>query len=205
MFAVKPLSAFAVLDKAFSPIAAPITLSTSEKLILNTESPKVTVVRQGIIKIDRTQEELLVSISPAPTIIDLPGVHLTGHEIYQITALTPCEIYQLDMAECLSLLDKHQLWHEAFDWVSWQYRVLEQRDVHLIGKSSYSQIRATLQHMSRWDITLRAKIGVMNYIQQRTHISRSVIAEVLAALRAGKYIEMDKGKLISVNRLPLEY
>ena len=48
-------------------------------------------------------------------------------------------------------------------------------------------------------------IGVMNYIHQRTRISRSVVAEVLAALRKGGYIEMNKGKLVAINRLPSEY
>ena len=74
-----------------------------------------------------------------------------------------------------------------------------------MGQSTYKQIRASLQLMANWNESLRAKVGVINYIQQRTHISRSVIAEVLAALRAGNYIEMSKGKLLSVNRLPLEY
>jgi DNA-binding FadR family transcriptional regulator len=45
----------------------------------------------------------------------------------------------------------------------------------------------------------------MSYIQRRTRISRSVVAEVLAALRQGKYITMERGKLVSVNRLPAEY
>lgn len=59
--------------------------------------------------------------------------------------------------------------------------------------------------MAEWDEALRARIGVMNYIQRRTQISRSVIAEVLAALRQGNYIEMQKGKLVSINHLPHDY
>ncbi len=71
--------------------------------------------------------------------------------------------------------------------------------------NSYDQIRATLMTMIEWDEELRSRIGVMNYIHQRTRVSRSVVAEVLAALRKGNYIEMNKGKLISINRLPSEY
>ncbi|MDK7601440.1 helix-turn-helix domain-containing protein, partial [Citrobacter freundii] len=82
---------------------------------------------------------------------------------------------------------------------------LELRDLQLIGNNSYDQIRATLISMMKWDDVLRSRIGVMNYIHQRTRISRSVVAEVLAALRKGGYIEMNKGKLVSINRLPFEY
>lgn len=59
--------------------------------------------------------------------------------------------------------------------------------------------------MNEWEEGLRARVGVMNYIHQRTRISRSVVAEVLAALRKGGYIEMNKGKLVGINRLPSEY
>ncbi|MXG35682.1 transcriptional regulator, partial [Escherichia coli] len=38
-----------------------------------------------------------------------------------------------------------------------------------------------------------------------TGISRSVVAEVLAALRQGNYITMSRGKLVSINRLPADY
>ncbi|MRS17043.1 transcriptional regulator [Enterobacteriaceae bacterium RIT691] len=205
MFGVKPLSDFAVLDNCFSTAVPTLSFAPRDKLLLNLGSPKVTIIRKGTIKIARSQEELLVSICPAPMIIGLPGVFYPGEENYQITALAAGEFYQLDVQHCADLLTGHQLWREAFNWVSWLFRMLELRDIQLIGKGSYSQIRATLQSMAKWEPTLRARIGVMNYIQQRTHISRSVIAEVLAALRAGKYIEMDKGKLIAVNRLPLEY
>ncbi|MCU7004725.1 helix-turn-helix domain-containing protein, partial [Escherichia coli] len=85
--------------------------------------------------------------------------------------------------------------------VSWQHH----RDVQLIGHNSYEQIRATLLSMIDWNEELRSRIGVMNYIHQRTRISRSVVAEVLAALRKGGYIEMNKGKLVAINRLPSEY
>lgn len=205
MLGVKPLSDFAVLDNCFSIAAPPCSFAPHDKLLLNHDSSKVTVFREGAIKIARSQEELLVSICLAPMIIGLPGMFHAGGENYQITALTAGEFYQLDVQDCADLLSRHQLWREAFNWVSWLYRMQELRDIQLIGKGSYSQIRATLQSMAQWEPTLRAKVGVMNYIQQRTHISRSVIAEVLAALREGKYIEMDKGKLIVINRLPMEY
>ncbi|MEJ5074047.1 helix-turn-helix domain-containing protein [Enterobacter ludwigii] len=205
MLAVKPLSAFAVLDQYFFPVASTLTLYPQQTLNLHTEASLVTVVRQGTFKIERTHPEILIAISPSPMIIGLAGVFHAIGEPYQLTALTQCEVYQLKCEQCRALLNQHQLWQDAFHWVSWLFKVQQIRDGELIGKNSYSQIRATLQAMSAWDESLRERVGVMNHIQQRTHISRSVIAEVLAALRAGKYIEMNKGKLVSVNRLPLEY
>lgn len=66
-------------------------------------------------------------------------------------------------------------------------------------------MRATLITMIEWDEDFRARIGDVNYIHHRKRVSRSVVAEVLAALRKGNYIEMKKGKLIGINRLLSEY
>lgn len=205
MLAVNPLPFFSILDEHFLPDSAPFTLLAQQSLTLDANDHKVTVVRNGTIKITRLPDNILMGITPIPLIIGLPDISAGSDSHRELMALTHCEIYQLDAHRCWSILEKHQLWKEAFQWVSWQFHILEMRDMQLVGQSTYKQIRASLQLMEKWDEALRAKVGVINYIQQRTHISRSVIAEVLAALRAGNYIEMSKGKLISVNRLPLEY
>lgn len=205
MLAVNPLPFFAVLDEHFLPKSNPFTLLAQASIALGADERKVTVVRSGTMKITRQPDDILMSITTIPLIIGLPDICVTSEVDRQLTALTPCEMYQLDVKTCWAILDKHRLWKEAFQWVSWQFHALEMRDTQLVGQSTYKQIRASLQLMANWNESLRAKVGVINYIQQRTHISRSVIAEVLAALRAGNYIEMSKGKLLSVNRLPLEY
>lgn len=85
----------------------------------------------------------------------------------------------------MKIIEENNLWREAFCWLAWHNRVMELRDLQLIGNSSYDQIRVTLMSMMEWDETLRYRVGVMNYIHQRTCISRSVVAEVLSALRKG--------------------
>lgn len=206
MLAVKPLSAFAVLDKSFAADAKAFSLAAQRTLLLsNADDAKITVISHGAVKISRVQQELLVGISPAPLILGLPCLQFPGVADYQLTALSPCDGYQLDVEKGAALIEQHQLWQAAFCWLSWQYRVVETRDIQLVGRSSYSQIRESLHSMQKWESSLRASVGVMSYIQQRTRISRSVIAEVLSALRQGNYIEMDKGKLVRIHRLPLEY
>ncbi len=66
-------------------------------------------------------------------------------------------------------------------------QVLELRDKQLIGNNSNTtKFRATLMTMIEWDEEeLRSRIGVMNYIHQRTRAYRDGDVEVLAALRKG--------------------
>lgn len=205
MLAVNPLPCFNVLAEHFLPHATHLSLRPQESLTLEASDNKITLVRSGAVRIVRAADSALMGISSMPLIIGLPDMGAGSEYSRGLTALTPCELYQLSARAGEVILDRHQLWKAAFKWVSWQYRVLETRDLELVGQSTYKQIRASLLLMAEWDEVLRAKIGVIHFIQQRTHISRSVVAEVLSALRAGSYIEMSKGKLVSVNRLPLDY
>ena len=153
-FALKPVCAFAALDKALSPFGEMTTLDITESVTLSADVPEVTVIREGTIKIKRLRDDALISISPAPAIIGLSSVHFPAEDALQITALSACRIYRMDAAHCISLINQHQLWPEAFRWVSWLYRMREQRDVQLVGRPSYSQICDTLLIMDGWTRSL---------------------------------------------------
>ncbi|MGT7093666.1 helix-turn-helix domain-containing protein, partial [Escherichia coli] len=150
---------------------------------------------------DRNRSHWSTSKTPSYT----KSVSWQHHLPYKLISEGNCTGYHLPAKQTITLIEQNQLWRDAFYWLAWQNRILELRDVQLIGHNSYEQIRATLLSMIDWNEELRSRIGVMNYIHQRTRISRSVVAEVLAALRKGGYIEMNKGKLVAINRLPSEY
>ena len=150
------------------------------------------------------EKKTCLSVLQAPFIMGLADGLMKTDIPYKLISEGNCTGYHLPAKQTITLIEQNQLWRDAF--TGWRKnRILELRDVQLIGHNSYEQIRATLLSMIDWNEELRSRIGVMNYIHQRTRISRSVVAEVLAALRKGGYIEMNKGKLVAINRLPSEY
>lgn len=78
-----------------------------------------------------------------------------------------CKGYHLPSSQALKIVEQNNLWRDAFCWLVWHSRIMEQRDLQLIGHNSYEQIRATLLSMIDWDEKLRFRIGVMNYIHQK--------------------------------------
>lgn len=206
MINTQPVDEFYRLNHRLMPSGTPFEF-TQGSVIVPEESNELRtyVFLEGAISLERQTNRLLLGVVASPAIFGLGIGVMPTQEQYHLNVETSCRGYYLPACTTLQLLDKHQLWREAFYWMTWQNRMLEARDQQLIGTSSYAQIRATLLSMAKWDDTLRARIGVMNYIQRRTLISRSVIAEVLAALRQGNYIRMEKGKLVCINRLPLDY
>ncbi|KAE8275871.1 MULTISPECIES: helix-turn-helix domain-containing protein [Enterobacter] len=202
----KPLSELRRLEQCLKSASTPFK-SAPQQLITSGEcyEPRTTVFQTGIIKIYRCSDELLMGIATAPFILGLSSVMINHSQGYRVVAKTSCTGFYLPTETTRQLIQQNALWKEAFGWLSWINYILEKRDMQLVGNNSYHQIRAMLLNMAEWDETLRSKIGVMNHIQQSTRISRSVVAEVLAALRQGNYINMSRGKLVSINRLPTEY
>ncbi|HDR2160466.1 TPA: helix-turn-helix domain-containing protein [Enterobacter cancerogenus] len=203
----KPISEFSRLEKYLAPYGTSFHLNGHQTLFGDCydEDHYTLFLQSGTLSINRQQDDLLVEIVTAPFILGLnAGMAGSGLQ-YTLITQTPCTGFYLPADATRSYIQQGHLWRDAFCWLSWNHRMMEVRDRQLVGNNSYSQIRSTLLDMAGWDETLRARVGVMNYIQRRTRISRSVVAEVLAALRQGNYINMSRGKLVSINRLPAEY
>lgn len=202
----KPLQEFSKLDKCLSKYGTYFEYADEKQVVYSNDANQgdTFVILDGLISL-RRGENVLMGITQAPFIMGIADGVMKNDIEYKLVTESRCTGYFLPSSHAINILEQHQLWREAFCWLAWENRTLELRDLQLIGNNSYDQIRATLIAMVDWDEGLRARIGVMNYIHQRTRISRSVVAEVLAALRKGNYIEMKKGKLVNINHLPSEY
>lgn len=203
----KPISEFSRLEHCLKAHSTAFTLAAQLPLFADRDPEEhfTVVLKSGSLSIHRQQDDLLVEIVAAPYIFGINAGMMGCSTEYQLVTQSPCTGFYLPAPGARHLIQQAGLWSDAFCWLSWHHRVMEIRDKQLVGNNSYSQIRSTLLDMAQWDEGLRMRVGVMNYIQRRTRISRSVVAEVLAALRQGNYITMERGKLISVNRLPAEY
>lgn len=173
----KPLSEFFTLDKKLSQQGIRFTLAPGETFLPpnGTLNDITIVIQHGAVSLHRSESNMLYGIVQNPAIFGLAAAVNKIKNDYMLIAETDCRGYYLPAVDTLQCLDR------------------------------YHQIRSTLLMMMAWDERIRARIGVLNFIQQRTRISRSVIAEVLSALRKGDYIKMEKGKLVGITRLPYDY
>lgn len=203
----KPVPEFSRLEKCLFDHSKTFKLAGQHSVFgeVFEEEQFALLLQTGTLAIHRQQDDLLMEIVTAPYIFGINARMMGCSTEYKLITHSPCTGFYLPAATARTLIQQAGLWREAFCWLSWHHRVMEIRDKQLVGNNSYSQIRSTLLDMAQWDETLRMRVGVMNYIQRRTRISRSVVAEVLAALRQGNYINMVRGKLVSINRLPAEY
>ena len=204
---VKPLTQLEAIRSRLVDVGKEFRLPADNELSMFKEDtqPLVWFFSEGSIILHREMDNLLMELVSAPTLIGLANMFHTTQIKYRITTQTECQGFTLPANLAFEIIEKYKLWQPAFHWATYLLRNLEHRDARFIGTTTYSQIRATLLTMDSWSPDLRARTGVINFVQKRTKISRSVVAEVLSALRKGNYIEMDKGKLVSINRLPVSY
>ena len=204
---VKPLSHLEILRSHLSPCAMSFSIAAGEELSFSNEQgeQQCWYFKVGCLDIWRENNDINVELLAAPVLLSLSGDPIPSPLNYKIVTKTNCTGFSLPVSRAMDIIDKQGLWKSFCHWQTYQMRWFEWRDAQFIGTSTYAQIRSTLLTMASWDIELRSQIGVINYIQTHTHISRSVIAEMLSALRKGNYIEMQKGKLIAVHKLPLNY
>ncbi|MBB3322356.1 helix-turn-helix domain-containing protein [Atlantibacter sp. RC6] len=204
---VKPLNHLDILRSHFNPSATPFSIAAGEELRFSDEEgeQQCWFFKEGFLDIWRENNNIHVELLTAPVLLNLSDDLIPSPLNYKIVTKSNCTGFYLPVSRAMDIIEEQGLWKSFCHWQTYQMRWFEWRDSQFIGASTYAQIRSTLLTMASWDQELRSQIGVINYIQTHTHISRSVIAEMLSALRKGNYIEMQKGKLIAVHKLPLNY
>ncbi|CCK13324.1 FIG00554500: hypothetical protein [Cronobacter sakazakii 680] len=76
------------------------------------------------------------------------------------------------------------------------------REEIMMGRNSYSMIKANIDCLATMDEFMRNRINVADYIVKKTNLSRSMVMKTLSQLRGAKNIEISKGKLVAVHHLP---
>nr|WP_216668374.1 helix-turn-helix domain-containing protein [Cronobacter sakazakii] len=204
---VKPLHHLDALQRHLAPSGTPFDIDAHCELSFINEQgeQQCWFFKEGSLNVWREENHIHVDLMTSPLYLSFSDAVIPEPLRYTLITETPCRGFRMPVRRAIEIIEHRQLWKSFCHWQTWLMRWFEWRDAHFIGTTTYSQIRSTLLTMAAWSPEVRAQVGVIHHIQNHTHISRSVIAEILAELRKGKYIEMQKGKLVAVNKLPLNY
>ena len=75
----------------------------------------------------------------------------------------------------------------------------------VVTKAALTPARKRLVELMQEPEAIRQNITAAAYIKSRTYLSRSGIMRILAELRTGKYITMERGVLVEIHHLPRKY
>lgn len=164
----------------------------------------VIIVHSGSIAVYRSHDHMLLSNGRGPIIVGMNFCVDSNPEVY-IQAQSDIQFEMVTMDYVLDMVKEKNLWEHACYFA--MYLNLKWRENHfgIAGVSTYNQICNCLINLLNEPEEFRLKTNIAVYIHERTLLSRSGIMKVLSELKSGDYIDIEKGVLKRVNKLPMNY
>lgn len=117
----------------------------------------------------------------------------------------PCKAQVVPVEQAFEIFTQQNLWQTVASLLAWFIQVYSVREEHLLGVTAYVMIRSKLLELNILTPDHLSTINVADYIQERTQLARSTIMAILSELRRGEYIEIKRGKLVTIKHLPKDY
>jgi len=114
-------------------------------------------------------------------------------------------IYRLESQRAIEIISKKQCWSSLAHFLAFQVGFLSSRYYDISHRSSYLVIKSLLLEMNNEPDEIIQNYSIEKYISERCYLGRSGIMKILSDLRKGGYVEIKRGKLIKINKLPEKY
>ncbi|MEO3989631.1 winged helix-turn-helix transcriptional regulator [Pseudocitrobacter cyperus] len=200
---VRPEHCIARLTEALLPIAEDMKVMPRKRIMWTHKGrEQLYLFLQGELSILRAPDGLLIVTVYEPHLFGIAEMIQPTHG-HILRAETESTILRIDAQQAMTLFREQNLWEEAASLLSYHTAYLFYRDALVVQQRTYSVIRNHLQEMILLPEETRMRTSILDYIQERTHLSRSSILNVLSALKSGNYIAFKRGGyLTDVNKLP---
>ncbi|WP_330986069.1 MULTISPECIES: helix-turn-helix domain-containing protein [Enterobacterales] len=208
----RPLDEVKRIHDALIPFSSPFTIP-ARRIFHFTQPDKSSVVlllQEGFFSICREKDSLHIASGFAPTVSGLIDGCSSLYEIehrprHYFLAETECRGYSIPFGLLSEKIDELNLWHDVAIILAQRIMVMSAREHELIGGDAYTKVRAILIELWIYPADVRNEINVQHFIQMRTSISHSQVMKILSSLRAGGYINILRGKLTKLNKLPRSF
>jgi CRP-like cAMP-binding protein len=152
----------------------------------------------------RRSDDLAIISIMAPALAGIGNLFQMQMDGY-IKTQVACDIVILKMATVYDIINANQLWELLAKHMIFIAGKLYQSHEHLSAPSSYDIVREQLKVLFNEEPGVRNSITAEQYIREKTHLSRSGVMRILSELKAGGYIEMQRGVLINIVKLPEKF
>jgi hypothetical protein len=172
--------------------------------LLQYAEPMSFILHEGIAAWYRGKDHLLLANIKAPVIVGLNFLLDKNQDIYfQARGAIRFEIVPQSMFS--NAVSEQNLWESmAYMYMFSTRRFLENHFV-ATGVSTYDLVRNNLQALMEETEELRLATTACDYIQEKTMLSRSGIMKMLGDLKKGGHIDLQRGVLMQIYKLPLKY
>ncbi|HHT0501309.1 TPA: helix-turn-helix domain-containing protein [Raoultella ornithinolytica] len=203
---VRPNQAINRLLETLEPYATPMNVAARKRLTPNYKGKaQLYLLKKGELSVIRSSDKLLIVTVYEPHLFGVAEILQPSHS-HALRAEVASEVLRIDSEQAIKLFREHNLWEEVTRLLAYHTSYLVYRDDLVLQQRTYSVIRNHLLEMLLLPEETRLRVSILEYIQDRTHLSRSSILNVLSALKKGGYIEFARGGYLqSVSSLPEKF
>ena len=201
----KPLASIEKILSYF-PVNQPRLIETGQTLptaARNGGQPgKIAFLLSGamIYTLGEGDKQQNLGIVTGPSILGLRQLAPSG-ATGRYEAIASCMVYSVNADEFVRVVEENRLWPDVVNILVTIINALAARTAASGLQTAYDIIRSNLIYMdSETTCALKERYTVVKYMQTFSRLSRSIILKILSELKSGGFIEMEKGKLIRINR-----
>ncbi len=160
------------------------------------------LMETGHITINRIDDDLLLYSESAPFIFGFTT--MIHHSTCQLLLKTSEDaiVKRIPLDSVMTIIQQQSLWEPVYHVLAHLSSRLFAHCIRMSQPSAYDTIRFLLVELSLEPLALRNSESVVNYIHNRSFLSRSGISAVLSSLKQGSYIEISQGRLVAIHSLP---
>ncbi|WP_330983524.1 MULTISPECIES: helix-turn-helix domain-containing protein [Enterobacterales] len=168
------------------------------------DSGYIYVIVSGEVEFRRESDELCVFTLTEKCLFGFSSAYCNSQHMYGLVRADTV-VRRIKKDEFSTLMHEHGLWEELMKVLSWYISLLSKRDDVLIARSAYSIVREFLLEIDQLIVQYQRNVNIYDYIQEYTNLARSTIIKILADLKKGGYIVVEKGRLLNITSLPEKY
>lgn len=202
----RPESAIQRLIAILEPHGTPMEVIPRKRINWEyKEIPQFYIFKQGEISVLRAADGLVIATVSGQNLFGIAeSIQPLRSHILRVE--TECTMLRLDASLAHEIITQEGMWKDIAVILAYYTTHLFYRDSVVVQQRTYSIIRGHLIEMNRLPEDSRLRISILDYIQERTHLSRSSILNVMFALKNGGYINIKRGGyLLAVINLPEKF
>lgn len=202
----RPESAIQRLIAILEPHGTPMEVIPRKRINWEyKEIPQFYIFKQGEISVLRAADGLVIATVSGQNLFGIAeSIQPLRSHILRVE--TGCTMLRLDASLAHEIITQEGMWKEIAVILAYYTTHLFYRDSVVVQQRTYSIIRGHLIEMNRLPEDSRLRTSILDYIQERTHLSRSSILNVMFALKNGGYINIKRGGyLLAVINLPEKF
>lgn len=200
---VRPEESIARLTAIIEPVAEKLTIAPRKRMTWTYKGrQQMYLLLEGELSILRASDGLLIVTVYEPHLFGIAEM-IQPTQGHILRAESVSTVLRVDAQLAAARFRQEGVWEDVAALLTYHTAYLIYRDAQIVQQRTYSVIRNHLHEMILLPEETRMRTTILDYIQDRTLLSRSSILNVLSALKQGKYITFKRGGyLLELGHLP---